>query len=116
MCSSVRSSFRRRPTVKTGFLCSNVSRRVPAGRFYFRVRVPPDLIPVVRAKELRFSLRTRLLAEAMSCADGTRRRLVMVFTFGRTHVLTDEQTRDLPVASVRTTHGDAPERDLPTPH
>ena len=61
--------------MQTEFLCSNVHRRGTDGRFYFRVRVPPDLVPVLQAKELRFSLRTKSLAEAMSCADGIRKRL-----------------------------------------
>lgn len=81
--------------------CSYIRRRGPDGQFYFRVRVPADLIPTLQAKELRFSLRTKSLAEAMACADGIRKRLTLILTLGRTHVLTDEQIRDLLVAYVR---------------
>ena len=87
--------------MKSQFSCSNVRRRGPDGPFYFRVRVPPDLIPCLRTKELRFSLRTKSLAEATVVGNVIRERISQLFALGATRMLTDEQIRDLLVTYVR---------------
>jgi integrase len=87
--------------LKSQFSCSNVRRRSPDGRFYFRVRVPPELIPCLRTKELRFSLRTKSLAEATVVGNVIRERISLLFALGATRMLTDEQIRNLLVTYVR---------------
>jgi integrase len=46
-------------------------------------------------------LRTKLLAEALLCADVIRKRLTTLFALGRTGMLTDKQIHDLLVAYVQ---------------
>jgi integrase len=100
MCSAVRSTFSRSQRVKDSDPCTNIRRRGPDGCYYFRTRIPPSLIHALRVKELRFSLRTKVLAHAIARADVVRERLNAVFSMGWANVLTDQQIRDLLVEYV----------------
>lgn len=81
--------------------CPYVRRRGADGSYYFRRRIPADLVQHFPVAELRFSLKTKSPARACLLADAILHKLEELFFKTRSGMLTDEEIRELLTRYVR---------------
>lgn len=74
-----------------------------SGHYYFRVRVPNDLLRVIKRKEIKKTLKTKSLKQARLLAKVLSYEAERVFTLVRCGMLTDEQIQTIVAGFLRDT-------------
>jgi hypothetical protein len=65
------------------------------GYYYFRIKVPADVVPILKLKEIKKTLHTKVLKDAKVISKSYSFKLERIFTLTRSGMLTDKQIAGL---------------------